>query len=219
MFSTDDAVMDLTQSHTINIANDADLLGDVPHHNILLTRGERRAAVDDVRRSADTSQSASLSSHRNKDSELLLDPDFENFLASLSKPSSSSTVKTVASTEPSAEETKSETQTVNKENQVPPSLKSRRSVGESLDRSVFWPADVNNHLTEARTEHTGRGGGDDDDDDCENPFQCLFPTQDMYAHCDSTSSQTSAMKLKKRQSLGLNDPKGTKCHIFTVSRF
>lgn len=216
MFSADDAVMDITQSHTINLASAVDLLGDVSHH-ILLTRGERRDAVDDVRHSAVTSQSATLSSDRNEDSEPLLDPDFQNFFASLSKPSSSSTIKMAASTEVSAEETSSEAQTVDKENQVPPSLKSRRSAGESQNRSSFCPADdVNMDLTEARTELTARGGDDDDDD--ENPFQCLFPTQDMYAHCDRRSSQMSSMKLKKRRSSGLNGPKGMKCQIFTISR-
>lgn len=159
--------MDFTQNHTINIESDAELLGD----SSCQKEGGRAAA--------DARHSVSLSADGNKESEPLFELDFENFLASLSKPSSSDRM--------AAPETTSPTHVDDKENQVPNSTRSSRRVLEALSVQV--------DLTEGTL-----GGGHEEDD----PFQCLFPTQDMYAQRDRRSSQA------RRRSSGLDATKGTK---------
>ncbi|XP_017267221.1 uncharacterized protein knl1 [Kryptolebias marmoratus] len=198
MFDTEDAVMDLTQSHTINITGDADLLGDPSQQNVLITRGG--APEDELSHSANASQSAS---DTNRDSEPRLDLDFENFLASLSKPSSTGGDRMAALTRTTSEDTKRKTQAVDKENLVPGLLSSHRG--------AFCPeGDVNTDLTAARTERA-LGGGEEEEEEEDDPFQCMFPTRDMYARCDRRSSQAAEMKLKKRRkSSGSGDPKGSR---------
>uniref|UniRef100_A0AAZ1XGR1 Knl1 C-terminal RWD domain-containing protein n=1 Tax=Oreochromis aureus TaxID=47969 RepID=A0AAZ1XGR1_OREAU len=211
MFSTEDAAMDMTQSHTINIA--ADIPEDIPldNYDIFPVLGENRL-IDDK------ATVLPLSTGRNVDvstSLSCLDPGFENFLASLSKPSGQSTnavnITMTLPAEPSSEETKGslvqiKTQRPNldKENQVPVSVSAlmektphnTRKTGESSYRSALCPEDdVSMDMTEAQT---GRILGVCDDDD--NPFQCLFPTQDMYTHSQMKRQQSS-------KASGLTNPK------------
>ncbi|XP_005475132.1 uncharacterized protein knl1 [Oreochromis niloticus] len=211
MFSTEDAAMDMTQSHTINIA--ADIPEDIPldNYDIFPVLGENRLIDDKATvlplstgRIVDVSTSLSC-----------LDPGFENFLASLSKPGGQSTnavnITMTLPAEPSSEETKGslvqiKTQRPNldKENQVPVSVSAlmektphnTRKTGESSYRSALCPEDdVSMDMTEAQT---GRILGVCDDDD--NPFQCLFPTQDMYTHSQMKRQQSS-------KASGLTNPK------------
>ncbi|XP_040921109.1 uncharacterized protein knl1 isoform X2 [Toxotes jaculatrix] len=232
MFSTDDAFMDMTHSHTINIVNDAEMLEDISlqNYHVLPTGGEKTVMFTADDGSMDmtlshtvnmTNGSASLPSGRNMDLSTekrnisstvpSLDPGFENFLASLSKPSGSSSLATVEKTSCLAH-VKTQQTDVNKENQVPTSVSAKmekslntsRKTGESSYGSVLHPEPSTN-MTEAQT---GRTVGFTDEND---PFQCLFPTQDMYAHSDKRVSQTvETMKTKKQQSsktLGHSDPK------------
>lgn len=212
MFSTEDAAMDMTQSHTINIA--ADIPEDIPldKYDIFPVLGENRLINDKA-------TVPPLSTGRNVDvstSLSCLDPGFENFLASLSKPSGQSTnavnIMMTLPAEASSEETKGslvqiKTQRPNldKENQVPVSVSAvmektphnTRKTGESSYRSALCPEDdVSMDMTEAQT---GRILGVCDDDD--NPFQCLFPTQDMYTHSQMKRQQSS-------KASGLTNPKG-----------
>ncbi|TNN60636.1 hypothetical protein EYF80_029109 [Liparis tanakae] len=203
MFSTNDASMDMTQSHTVNIADDADIslqnFGSLTTMDISLSRNGNIGSV-------------SLPNSRNMDlrveksnassSALTLDAGFESFLASLSKPSEPSvnpvipTMTPAASTERtnvSAGQLKTQRADVGKENQAPTSvpavmeksLGTSRKIGELSYGNALCPGDDSRmDMTEAQT---GRILGRSDDDD---PFQCLFPTQEMYSRLDSRGSQT-----------------------------
>ncbi len=210
MFSTDDAFMDMTHSHTINIANDAELLADISLQNgVLPTSGEKTLmfAADDgsmdmtLSRTLNmTSGSASLPAGRNMDLSVekisssvpCLDPEFENFLASLSKPSGPSvnpgTTRVTPPAGRSFEETnaslaqiKTKRADVDKENQAPTSvsavmeksLTTCRRIGESSYGSALCPEE------------------EDDDDDA---FRCLFPTQEMYSQAAETTKQQQSTK-------------------------
>ncbi|XP_044025456.1 kinetochore scaffold 1 isoform X2 [Siniperca chuatsi] len=238
MFSTDDAFMDMTHSHTINIAGDADLLADISlqNYNILPSSGEKTVMFTADDGSMDMtlshtlnmlSGSTSLPTSRNMDLSVekgnisssvpCLDPGFENFLASLSKPGGPSVNPVITRMTPptggSSEETngslaqiKTQRADVDKENQAPTSvsavmeksLNTSRKIGESSYGSALYPeGDLSMGMTEAQT---GRiQGFTDDDDDDDDPFQCLFPTQEMYSHLDNRVSQT-AQKTKQQQS-------------------
>ncbi|XP_031717277.1 uncharacterized protein LOC116391135 [Anarrhichthys ocellatus] len=229
MFSTDDAFLDMTHSHTINIANEAGLVADISLQNYdsLPVRGENRVKLT----ASDGAMDMSLSHHlstgsvsvptsrnmdlrvekRNKSSPApTLDAGFENFLASLSKPSDPGVNPVITTLAPAASSERANCSTaqiqtqradVDKENQAPTSvsavmeksLSSSRKVAEfSFGRSLCPEEDLSMDRTEAPT---GRILGLTDDDD---PFQCLFPTQEMYSHHDSRVSQTKG-KTKKEQ--------------------
>lgn len=105
MFGSDDAFMDMTQSHSVHLAADAELLADVSFHSNELASREKTQIFTADDGSMDmtlshTSRMASvpellpsLESHvenKNKASSVAcLDPDFENFLSSLFKPNAS----------------------------------------------------------------------------------------------------------------------------------
>ncbi|XP_028253813.1 uncharacterized protein knl1 isoform X2 [Parambassis ranga] len=214
MFSTDDAFMDMTHSHTINIAKDAKLLEDIPLHNydIVPTPGEKKAmfTMEDVSKDLTLSHrvtSGSVSTGRNMDvcvekrnlSRSSL--GFDDFLATLFNTSGPSTNTAVTRTTPPAGPAQINAQNadVDKENQAPPSaravkeksLNNTRKVGGLFCESTLCPEDdVCMDMTEAQT---GRILGVNDDDD---PFRCLFPTQEMYAHPDKRLTQTTEMKTK-----------------------
>ncbi|XP_071323973.1 outer kinetochore KNL1 complex subunit KNL1 isoform X2 [Trachinotus anak] len=233
MFSTDDAFMDMTHSHTINIASDAGIADiSLQNYDILPTGGEKTVMFTADDASMDmtlsrtlnmTNVSVSLPTGRNMDLSVekrnmsssvpSLDPGFENFLASLSKPSGPSSLAT-AEINSSLAHSKTQKADVDKENQMPTSvsammkksLNTSRKTGESSYGSALCPeVDVSMDMTEAQT---GRILGFTDADD---PFQCLFPTQDMYAHSDKKVSQTTeVMKTQQQQSskkLGYSEPK------------
>lgn len=106
MFGSDDAFMDMTQSHSVHLATDAELLPGISVDNSELASREKTQIFSADDGSMDmtlshTSRMASmpecltsLESHvKNKNpssSVSCLDPDFENFLSSLFKPNRSS---------------------------------------------------------------------------------------------------------------------------------
>lgn len=243
MFSTDDAFMDMTNCHTINIANESVLPADISlqDYDVLPSSRERTVMSAADSRSMDntssrtvsmTNRSGSLPSGRNMDLSVekntlssslpCLDPEFEDFLASLSKsscPLVNPVITKMTPTGTSSEvkncslaQIKTQMNDVDKENQVPASAsfaldKSSlcRKICESSYRSVLCPEDdVSMDITEAQT---GRIQGSDDDDF----FRCLFPTQEMYSQSDKRVSQTLEVKSKQQQSsnmLSSPDPKG-----------
>ncbi|XP_041832190.1 kinetochore scaffold 1 isoform X2 [Melanotaenia boesemani] len=231
-FSMEDAVMDMTHSHTINIANDAELLGDISMQNYDILAGEDRKVTVDQSTDVSLSHIVNMKSgsvpiptgrgsdlsveKRNLSSKLpCLDPGFENFLASLSKPSTDTvTTRMIPFAEPSSDETssslfqnKTQRADVDKENQVPKSHNSSRKIGESFERHAFCPeGDVDMDISEAQT---GRilGVGDD-------PFQCLFPIEAMCAHTDKITSQmTEIQQQQSSKMLGSSDLKEKKSFI------
>uniref|UniRef100_A0A1A8QZR6 Cancer susceptibility candidate 5 n=2 Tax=Nothobranchius rachovii TaxID=451742 RepID=A0A1A8QZR6_9TELE len=191
VFSTEDADMGETCSHTINFTGDVETLKTQTHHDIFHTVGERRVVSDgmfaDVSLShtaATSSLPAVLFSGQKKDSSLVTKipfviPDFENIPASLSKPSGFSSRTPLTGS--SSEDTKSKGQTaIDKENQIPTLLSCSRN------RSASCPED------EGLGMAVDPGVVDEEDDD--DPFQCLFSAQDMYAHSDKRSSTVTEKK-------------------------
>lgn len=220
MFSTEDAIMDMTRSHTININSDPELLGDLSLHNydLLLSEGDVPVVFTDVTPGLSlqaANPSSSLLVDKKADSTLstsvpLLDPDFKNFLSSLSKPTPSGTNAVLTGMTliagPSSDETQSsfghsETQIkhADKENQVPKALSSsRQKIREPFHGSTLYPEDDVSM------------GADDDDD----PFQCLFPTQEMYEKCEGPKPPAREMnKQQSCKSVKSNDLKGEKSDI------
>lgn len=231
MFSTDDAFMDMTNCHTINIANESVLPADICLQNydvlpssreiIVMSTADSRSMDNTQSRTVSmTSESESLPSGINMDMSIekktlssslpCLDPEFENFLESLSKSSFPlanpvTTKMTPAGTSSevkncSLAQIKPQMNDVDKENQVPASAsfaldKSSISskICEPSYRSALCPEDdMSMDITEAQT---GCIQGSDDDF-----FQCLFPTQEMYSQSDKRVSQTSEVKSKEQQS-------------------
>ncbi|AWP20304.1 putative protein CASC5 [Scophthalmus maximus] len=207
VFSTDDAFMDMTHSHSINFATYA----DISLHNCdALPTGREKTVVfaaDDasmdltLNHTINTANKDLSVEKRNVSSSVpSVDPGFENFLASLFKPGgphSSSTAETSSSL---AHIKTQKTERVDKENWLPTSVSAAmdksvgefRKTGQSSHGSALCPEeDVSMNLTEV---HTGRILGVNED---ENPFHFLFPTQDMYAQADKRLSQTAEMGKSK----------------------
>ncbi|XP_068433353.1 kinetochore scaffold 1 [Clinocottus analis] len=223
MFSSDDAFMDMTHCHTINIAYDP----DISLQNYDYTRGEKRVmhtanngAINMTPSHNENIGSVSVPTSINMDLKVekrtisssahTLDPGFENFLASLSKPRDPrvnpviTTMTPTASTERancSVGQIKTHRADVGKENQAPTlvsavmekSLGTSRKIGELSYGNALCPEeDLSMDMTEAQTGHIVASSEDDD------PFQCLFPTQEMYSRLDSRMSLTKE-KTKQQQ--------------------
>ncbi|XP_051816853.1 kinetochore scaffold 1 isoform X2 [Acanthochromis polyacanthus] len=314
MFSTDDAFMDMTHSHTINIANDAEILGDISlqNYDILPTVKEKDGmfivgdGLTDMTLSHTVNMTDGfLSTRRNMDvsgekrnslaSMPCLDPRFENFLSSLSKPSGPSTIAMITRMTPSVETSSEETSgslaqiktqrtDVDKENQAPTcvyavlekSLDNSRKIRESSYGSALCPKDdISMDITEAQTgciqpsgpssncvsarmtstaapssaETTNTNSSpfqlntpradveyqllstifpeDDANMDmtevqtgcitgttgCDDPFQFLFPTQDMYPHCGHLKMADITPVLLSSEALGSPTHKGMKTSL------
>ncbi|XP_035851233.1 kinetochore scaffold 1 isoform X4 [Sander lucioperca] len=204
IFSTDDEFMDMTHSHTINIAGDAELLPDISLQNYDPLPSRR------VKTEMFTVNNGSMA--RNISSSVpSLDPEFEKFLASHSKQSGPSSSPVITRTKPasgapseeanrSLAQIKTQRANVDKENQAPTSvsavveksLNTSRKIGELSYGSALCPEDdLSMDVTKAKTDSM-LGFTDDD------PFQCLFPTQEMYSRFDNRVSQT-AEKTKQPQ--------------------
>uniref|UniRef100_A0A3B5Q1J2 Kinetochore scaffold 1 n=2 Tax=Xiphophorus maculatus TaxID=8083 RepID=A0A3B5Q1J2_XIPMA len=217
VFSTEDADMDMTRSHTININSDADLLGDPDHQNydLLLSGGGNVADVfTEVPPNhfvQATNQASALLLDKQTDSSLetravssaapILDPGFKDFLSSLSKVSPSSTGMTPLTSDDIKSSLAAD---VDKENQMPKSLSSSRNIGESFNGSGFRRDDY-----VSMEAQTGRILGADDDD----PFQCLFPTQEMYEKSERESQARETKQQQSCESLESNDQKASKSSI------
>lgn len=223
MFFTDDVSMDMTQSHTVNIANGVDAL-----------TGSRERAVMNTAESMQVnpchmaSRPESLPCGRNtalsfeKESESFpLDQEFQTFLASVSKSSAPLVNPVVSKMTPAraSSELKSYLQTqrndVDKENAVcfpmmvtvvdKPSMP--RKIGEPFSRSPLFPVDDVSRSTVEVVKGSMQGSSRDD----ENFSQCLIPTQGMFSQSEKRMSQTLDKKSKQPQSskaLCLSDPKG-----------
>lgn len=154
MFSTDDAFMDMTQSHSVHLAAGADLFSDMSLHNSETTSREKTQifAADDGSMDMTLSHTSKMatvpgflpsleSTVENKStssSVASLDADFEDFLASLFKQSSSSAnpedIRAASSSGTSSEEANSSRSSIqikapkchgDKENQPPAPLMER----------------------------------------------------------------------------------------------
>ncbi|XP_073348418.1 uncharacterized protein knl1 isoform X2 [Pagrus major] len=235
MFATDDAFMDMTQSHTINIANDADILADISLQNfdILPTSRDKTVMFSANDGSMDmtlshtmnmTSGLVSLPTSRNMDlsaenrnissSVPCLDAGFENFLASLFKPNGPSVNPagtTTRETNSSLAQIKTQRSDVDKENQAPTSVSAVMEKSLNTSRKIgelsYGSALCPTDDMDLTEAQTGRIRSFADDD---SPFQCHLPMQEMYSHPDSRASQTAVSK--QQQSSGMLasfNPKGT----------
>ncbi|XP_067427794.1 kinetochore scaffold 1 isoform X3 [Thunnus thynnus] len=201
-FTADDALMDVTQSHTVNIAS-----GLLAPSNQSL----------DVFRSCGKMDYASSLEERQGATEKDFNPEFKDFLSNLSKPSEPSVNPVITRMTPTAgasfdatvetnsslAKMKTRRSEVDKENQAPTSVSSimeksqnkPKNIRESSFGGALCPEDdISMDMTEAQT---GRIVGFADDDD---PFQCLFPTQEMYSRSDRGSKSAENLKTSQQQS-------------------
>lgn len=167
VFTAGDEFMDMTQSHTVNIASGS-LAPSKQKVDIALSLEERKR---------ETCGPPGLSASGS-------DRGFNNFLASLSKTSAPSGNPVIARV-------------------VPPTAASTRSFGESFNGGAICPEnDVSMDMTEA---HTGRIVGLTGSDD---PFKFLFPTQDMYPHCESVKSAEKTSGQQRSEAVGSSNRAG-----------
>ncbi|XP_024146622.1 kinetochore scaffold 1 isoform X3 [Oryzias melastigma] len=186
VFSSEDAVMDMTHSHTINISGDADLLGETYLSDRIVEAGLPDLSVNMMTsRSTDFSgQKGSLSAVASS-----LDPGFEDFLASLSQQSNSSAGTAFAGPpRQSFGNVVGLSKTQRVEKQLPGLENSKKKLSVGFGGSMACPEvgmSAEEFLTEPQTGHS-LGARDKDD-----LFQCLFPTLDMFAEKKGASQQTN----------------------------
>lgn len=186
MFGTDDAFMDMTQSHSVHLAAGAELFSDIPPHNNETAGREKTQvfAADDGSMDMTLSHTSKMatvpgflpsleSSVENKStssSVACLDADFEDFLASLFKPSSSSAnpegTRAATSAATSSEEanspllqTKAPNCHVDKENQPPAHLmekylKASRKRGPSSGSGAMDATKAGDEFMDMTQSHT-----------------------------------------------------------------
>lgn len=216
MFSPEDASMDMTLSQTINIANDAELLADISLQNneILPTNRERTMifAADNGSMDMTLSHTSNIFSmpgflptsldlnaeKKNIPSSMpCLDPGFENFLASVFKPSgSSSNPENTRVTSPAGASSEQgnnplmqiNTPKSNKENQSPAfvaaamekSLNASRKMDQSYG-NIFWTKNnATMDMTKADAGHNQRLPED---------------KQQMYPHLDHVVQQPNSKEM------------------------
>ncbi|XP_010791246.1 uncharacterized protein, partial [Notothenia coriiceps] len=209
---SDNEFMDMTQSQTIIIASDAELLESIPHqnHDVLPARGEKpfMFGARDASRDMTPSVPALLPTSMNLNSTVeksnissampLLHPGYENVCFSkISGPSVNPlTTRTTPAAGTSSEKgsismAQMKTVCVDEENRVPTSavknksLNTSRKIGDLSYGSAISPQDdLSMDMTEAQTGRILRSTDDD-------PFQCLFPTQEMYSQHENRAPQTA----------------------------
>lgn len=186
MFGTDDAFMDMTQSHSVHLATGAELFSDISLHNNETASREKTQifAADDGSMDMTLSHTSKMvtvpgflpsleSNVENKSTSLSvvsLDADFEDFLASLFKPSSSSAnpedARAAASAGTSSEavnssllQMKAPKCHVDKENQPPAhlmekSLKASRKRGPSSGSGAVDSTKAGDEFMDMTQSHT-----------------------------------------------------------------
>lgn len=204
MFTAGDEFMDMTRSHTVNIGSLAPSNQNV---DILCSGGKMNNASSLEERKREMCGLPGSSANG-------LDLGFKNFFAGLSKTSAPSGNPAIATMVPPSAASSKETvdrnrslsqlkTDVSKENR---SLNATRSFGESFNGGAVCPEnDVSMDMTEAQTGRiVGLTGSDD-------PFQFLFPTQDMYTHCESLKSaeMTSGQKISEALGSSIRTGMGT----------
>lgn len=172
VFSSDDALMDMTQCHSVHLATDAELLADISVHSKEKTHiftaddGSMDMTLSHTSRMASVPEFLpSLESHvdnKNTSSSLpSLDPDFENFLSSLFTTNTSSANPEAARATISAGTTPEETNAfllqtkaptchVDKENQPPARLMEKSFIASR--RKGLSPGNGTMEVTKAGDE-------------------------------------------------------------------
>lgn len=176
LFGADDAIMDMTQSHSVHLATDAEFFTDISVHNETSSKEKTQIfAADDgsvdltfshtskmaIVPGFQASLEANLENKKTPSSLACLDTDFENFLASLFKSSSSSSNPEEIRATNSAKSSLKETNTshllskipkshVDKENQ-PPAHLIEKSFNASRERGPS-PGNGTMDLTKAGYE-------------------------------------------------------------------
>nr|XP_057913685.1 kinetochore scaffold 1 isoform X2 [Doryrhamphus excisus] len=190
MYCADDGIMDMTQSHTINI--DVDYLVDTPQKNSfnVFQSGETTVMPSADCNGHNVNMARGLDfpfSGRNTDFNLPVssfDPTSTIFPASLSKP-------TGLNVDTNLSQTKTQKFNVDIKNQVPSSVKNTGNVRESFRGSALSQDDD--------VVDTCRVTGLTDDND--DPFQCLFPSQEMYSQSDKGSQESQNQENPQKHAI------------------
>lgn len=201
--------MEMTQSHTINIADTDDYRADGAQKNrpTLLSCGKKSTMSSANGESMDMSLSHNTNNTRELEmpcagritdfsvasSVLSLDPSFNNLLRSKSNGSNVRQRETTFATKMSPIKTQ-------KENQAPILVHSEMWKSPHNGKNIGLPHDDDGKM-DVTVTHTDHVAGLNDDPD--DPFQCLFPQQEMYSQCDAASQARHT-----RITLGSSNPKG-----------
>ncbi|XP_061610555.1 kinetochore scaffold 1 isoform X3 [Phyllopteryx taeniolatus] len=208
MYCEDDGFMEMTQSHTINIANNEGCLVDSPQKNrtTLLSCGKKTVMSSADSKSLDMSlrynanvarglqapSAGRVTDFRVTSSLPSFDPSFNNLLCSLSESHGSNVKLSEATLETNMSQIKTQKVDVNKENQTPTSVYSEMGKSPNNARNIGLSQDMD--LTVTHTSHiTGLT------DDADDPFQCLFPTQEMYSQSDTALQAIHNTKTLQKQ--------------------
>ncbi|XP_061560667.1 kinetochore scaffold 1 isoform X5 [Phycodurus eques] len=178
MYCEDDGFMEMTQSHTINIANNEGCLVDSPQKNrtTLLYCGKKTVMSSADSKSLDMSQRYNTNVTRGW----------------LSESHGSNVKHSEATLETNMSQIKTQKVDVNKENQTPTSVYSEMGKSPNNARNIGLSQDMD--LTVTHTSHiTGLT------DDADDPFQCLFPTQEMYSQSDTALQAIHNTKTLQKQ--------------------
>ncbi|XP_019726284.1 uncharacterized protein knl1 [Hippocampus comes] len=211
MYNEDDGFMEMTQSHTINIADTDDYRVDGTQKSrpTLLSCGKKSTmssanggSMDmslshnaNIARELEMSCTGRITDFSVMSSVLTLDPSFNNLLHSKSHGSSVRQRETTFETKMSP--IKTQMVDVDKENQAPILVHSETGKSPHNGKNNGLSDDGKMDVT---VTHTGHVAGLNDDPD--DPFQCLFPRQEMYSQCDAASQARHT-----RITLGSSNPK------------
>ncbi|XP_077409652.1 uncharacterized protein knl1 isoform X2 [Vanacampus margaritifer] len=208
LYSEDEGSMEMTRSHTFNIADDEDYLTAAAQKKETVARsadgkstnaspGDNANVPRDFRmpcagRVAGSGVVSSVPS---------VDPSFDNLLCSRSK-SSGSDVKPSLRTSLS----RTRSQTADKENQASTLLSSGMRKSTTSSRNA-GPCQEDDGGMDVTAVHTVAGLTDDADD----PFQCFFPQQEMYSQSDAASQakhdDPNVLQKPTTMTLGSSEPK------------
>ncbi|XP_051909255.1 uncharacterized protein knl1 isoform X3 [Hippocampus zosterae] len=213
MYNEDDDFMEMTQSHTINIVDTDDYHVDGAQKNrpTLLSCGKKSTMSSANGKSMDMSLSHNTSIARELEmpcagqitdfsvmsSVLSSDPSFNNLLRSKSHGSNVRQHETIFETKMSL--IKTQKVDVDKENQAPILVHSETGKSPHNGKNIGLSHDDDGKMNVTVT-HTNHVAGLNDDPD--DPFQCLFPQQEMYSQCD-TASQARHTRI----TMGSSNPK------------
>ncbi|XP_077367327.1 uncharacterized protein knl1 isoform X2 [Festucalex cinctus] len=218
MYSEDDGLMEMTQSHTINIADSEDYLTYAAQKKKTAMSSADSKSVNtslcdntNITREFQMACAGKVTGSRVMSSVPSVDPSF-NLLCSRSK-SSGLNLKFYGTTlETTMSQMKIQKIDVDKENQASTLLSSEMGKSTTNSRSI-GPSQDDDGKMDRTVAHTVAGLTDDADD----PFRCLFPQQEMYSQPDTASQARRNPKALQEQTtitLGSLNTKGTASQNF-----
>nr|XP_061843156.1 uncharacterized protein knl1 [Nerophis lumbriciformis] len=204
IYCEDDGFLDMTQSHTVNIAFCEDDLFGAPQKSGSNFLPSGKSTSDCVFTDINLRHTFNMArgfefppDGRNtgfSQSVPSFGPTLTHSLPSLSKPTALKMKLSNATVNPSLSQTKTQKVNVDKENLVPSFFRNAGNVRESSRGSTLCQ-DENVNMDVTNTGGVTGLTADDDDD----PFQGLFPAKEMYSQSDRGSQQSQNQENPQKQ--------------------